>query len=110
MSLSGDRPDLLIVDQRARTVVAIVEVKYFAGDTAAARFREAADQVVRYARGYSNVASVDDLVHRSLIALSQDAPEVLDSAFPTISAIDFSAMQQGALTAWVRDRVLSPPY
>ena len=108
MALAGDRPDLVIVDQHVRTIAAIVEVKYLAGDTSAVRFREAAAQVVRYARGYSNVASVDNLIQRSLVALSLDAPAVLHDASPTISAIDFLAMQRGALTEWVRDRLLSP--
>ena len=108
MGLAGDRPDLVIVDQEARTIAAIVEVKYLAGDTAAVRFREAAAQLVRYARGYSNVASVDNLIHRSLVALSMSTPEVVDDASPTVSAVDFLGMQRGALTAWVRDRLLSP--
>ena len=34
MNLMGDRPDLVIVDQEAEAVAAIVEVKYLAGDTA----------------------------------------------------------------------------
>ena len=110
LGLAGERPDLVIVDQQAGAVAAIVEVKYLGGDTAAARFREAAAQVVRYARGYSRVASVDNLIHRSLVALSMDAPAVVDDASPTVSAVDFLAMQRGALTTWVRDRLLSPAY
>ena len=107
MQLSAGRPDLVIVDQEEGSVAAIVEVKYLAGDTAAERFQEAAAQVVRYARGYSNSASIDNLVSRSLIALSMDAPKVIDCATPTVSAVDFPAMRQGALRGWVRDRLLS---
>ena len=108
MGLAADRPDLVIVDQEAEVVAAIVEVKYLAGDTATARFREAAAQVVRYARGYSNSTSIDSLIRRSLIAISMDAPEILDNAAPTVWAVDFSAMRTGALRGWVRDRLLSP--
>ena len=36
-----ERPDLLVVDRNADAVVAVVEVKYIAGDTATTRFREA---------------------------------------------------------------------
>ncbi len=108
MGLAADRPDLVIVDQEAQAVAAIVEVKYLAGDTATARFREAAAQVVRYVRGYSNSASIDSLIRRSLIAISMDAPEILDDAAPTVGAVDFSAMRNGALRGWVRDRLLSP--
>ena len=108
MGLAADRPDLVIVDQEAEVVAAIVEVKYLAGDTATARFREAAAQVVRYVRGYSNSTSIDSLIRRSLIAISMDAPEILDNAAPTVWAVDFSAMRTGALRGWVRDRLLSP--
>ena len=105
MGLGGDRPDLVIVDQQARAVSAIVEVKYLAGDTVAASFREAAAQVVRYARGYRT--SVDGLVRRSLIALSMHAPAPRGGTDPTVWTVDFPAMQQGALREWVRDRLLS---
>ena len=110
MRLAADRPDLVIVDEAAGAVAAIVEVKYLAGDTAAARFREAAAQVVRYARGYSDSTSIDNLIHRSLIALSREAPEILDDATPTVWAVDFPAIQRGALRGWIRDRLLSLPH
>ena len=64
MALSPDRPDLVIADRLAGQAVGIVEVKYLAGDTASARFREAAGQIVRYARGYRPEAEVDGLVSR----------------------------------------------
>jgi len=47
-----DRPDLIVVDRQTDQVAAIVEAKYLLGDTMAARFRDAVEQVVRYARGY----------------------------------------------------------
>ena len=107
MNLLGGRPDLVIVDQDAGMVAAIVEVKYLAGDTVSERFREAAAQVVRYARGYSHLDSIDNLVRRSLIVLSMDAPKPIDGAAPTVWAVDFPAMRQGALRGWVKDRLLS---
>ena len=107
MHLSAGRPDLVIVDQEEGSVAAIVEVKYLAGDTAAERFQEAAAQIVRYARGYSNSASIDNLISRSLVALSMDAPKIIDCGAPTVRAIDFPAMRQGALRGWVKDRLLS---
>ena len=110
MSLMGDRPDLVIIDQEAKAVAAIVEVKYVAGETANTRFREAATQVVRYARGYSNSTSIDNLISRSLIAISIDAPKIIHDAAPTLSAVDFCAIRQGALRGWVKDRLLSPTY
>ena len=110
MNLARERPDLVIVDQEAKAVAAIVEVKYVAGDTADARFREAAAQVVRYVRGYSNSTSIDNLIRRSLIVISIDAPKILDDAAPTLWAVDFPAIRQGALRGWVRDRLLSPTH
>ena len=107
MNLLGGRPDLVIVDQEAGVVAAIVEVKYLAGDTVTERFREAAAQVVRYARGYSHLDSIDNLVRRSLIVLSMDAPKTIGGAAPTVWAVDFPAMRQGALRGWVKDRLLS---
>ena len=64
--------------------------------------------MVRYVRGYSNPTSIDNLIRRSLIALSMDAPKILDDAAPTSWAVDFPAIRQGALRGWVRDRLLSP--
>lgn len=71
MALSSDRPDLVITNRTAGRVVGIVEVKYMAGDTANTRFREAAGQIVRYARGYAPDTGIDQLVQASLIALSR---------------------------------------
>jgi len=107
MKLSSDRPDLVIVDRDSQKARGIVEVKYLAGDTANARFREAAGQVVRYARGYVPEADLDDLVRASLIALSRDTPALLDEHAAAPRAVDFTGLTDGSLYAWVRER-LSP--
>lgn len=107
MSQSTERPDLVIVDEEAGRVLAIVEVKYLAGDTASARFREALNQIVRYARGYGSAADINDLIGRSLIALSSDAPELLDMAAPAPMAFDFPAMRKAGFSPWVRSRLLA---
>ena len=108
MRFSDGRPDLLIVDRDTSRVISVVEVKYHGGDTAVERFREAAGQVVRYARGYSDEAHVDHLINRSLIALSMDAPRPDQGSAPTVCAVDFPQIQRGALRGWVRDRLLGP--
>lgn len=108
MKLSTDRPDLVIVDQDAQKARGIVEVKYLAGDTANARFREAAGQVVRYARGYVPEPEIDDLVRASLIALSNDPPALLDEYAAAPRAVDFAGLTDGRLNAWVRERLLLP--
>ena len=107
MALGIDRPDLVIVDQKAGEIAAIIEVKYVAADTAAGRFREAVSQVVRYARGYSDPGSIDHLIRRSLIVLSIGSPDVLEYAPPTVGTVDFPAIREGALRKWVRARLLS---
>ena len=62
MAAGSDRPDLVVVDDEAGRTAAIVEVKYLAGDTANARFREAAGQIVRYGRGFGAEADLPALI------------------------------------------------
>jgi len=108
MQRAADRPDLVIADRIAGRVVGIVEVKYLAGDTATARFREAASQIVRYARGYAHGAGIDGLVRASQIVLSHEAPTLLDEAAAAPGAMDFAALADGRLRRWVRESLLSP--
>lgn len=109
MVAAADRPDLVVVDEEAGCVTAIVEVKYLAGDTAHARFREAADQIVRYGRGYSGEANLPTLIRGSLIALSSQAPSLVDDAATAPYAIDFEGIKAGALRQWVRERLIPAP-
>ncbi len=101
MSAGADRPDLLLVDAIKQRVLAVIEVKYLAGDTASTRFREAIEQIVRYSRGYATAAELSLLQGRSLVAMSVEAPEIImpkPEAVPT--ATDFSQMMQGSLRVW----------
>lgn len=104
---SIDRPDLIVVDEQAGCALAIIEVKYLEGDTANARFREAMGQIVRYARGYGSAAKIDGIIRRSLIAVSREAPELLDKSAPAPMATDFPTMQKDGLLPWVRSRLLA---
>ena len=106
MSLSTDRPDLVITNRVTGQAVGIAEVKYLAGDTANARFREAAGQVVRYARGYATEAKIDNLIRSSLIALSRGAPSIRDESAAAPRAVDFEGLTDGSLRLWVRERLL----
>ena len=108
MQLGADRPDLVIADRSAGRVVGIVEVKYLAGDTATARFREAASQVVRYARGYASGTGIDGLVRASQIVLSREVPALLDEDADAPRAVDFAGLTDGRLRRWVRERLLAP--
>ena len=87
---SIDRPDLVVVDEYAGRALAIVEVKYLEGDTANARFREAMGQIVRYARGYGGAGEIDGIIRRSLVAVSREAPELLDVSAPAPLATGLS--------------------
>lgn len=109
MAAAADRPDLVVVDEEAGKAMAIVEVKYLAGDTANARFREAAGQIVRYGRGYSTEADLPALIRRSLIALSREAPALLDDAATAPRAVDFEGIKAGTLRQWVRERLAPAP-
>jgi len=109
MHLAADRPDLVITDRLAGQAKGIVEVKYLAGDTASARFREAAGQIVRYARGYASETEIDALVRTSLIALNRSPPALLDEAATAPRAVDFEGLTDGRLRLWVRERLLAPP-
>lgn len=104
-----ERPDLIVVDRDADAVVAVVEVKYIAGDTASARFREAVDQLVRYGRSYAPAGATAPLLNRSLVALSRNAPVRTDYAAPAPFSVDFASIkQQHGLDAWAAAVVASP--
>lgn len=89
-----ERPDLLVVDRDADSVTAVVEVKYIAGDTSTARFREAVDQVVRYGRSYAAPDATGALLSRSLVALSRNAPARVDPAGDAPFSVDFEALRR----------------
>lgn len=96
-----ERPDLVVVDREAGAAAAVVEVKYIAGDTAAVRFREAVDQVVRYGRSYASADATGPLLERSLVALSRNAPVRVGHAAPAPFCVDFAAITQPhGLDAW----------
>jgi hypothetical protein len=96
-----ERPDLIIVDRARDAVVAIIEVKYIAGDSTNARFREAVDQVVRYGRSYALPGATDALLAQSLVALSHSAPTRVDFVPPAPHSIDFERLRQPhGLDAW----------
>ena len=109
MQISANRPDLVITDREDGRAVGIIEVKYLADDTASARFREAAGQIVHYARGYAPEAEIGRLIRASLIVLSREVPTLLDETAAASRTVDFAGLQLGALRSWVRDRLLAPP-
>jgi hypothetical protein len=109
LSLGADRPDLVIVDREQSAVASVIEVKYLAGDTANARFREAVDQVVRYARGYAPLGETGPLVSRSLVAQSHGAPVLLDVDAGAPASIDFAGITRSELASWAERLASDPP-
>ena len=98
----ASRPDLLLVDASSARVVAIIEVKYLAGDNAPVRFREAVEQIVRYGRGYASGKDLFSLLGRSLVAMSAGAPDLIQPPTEGVPrAIDFSGIKKDGLHSWV---------
>lgn len=100
LTIGADRPDLVVVDHEAGNVVSVIEVKYVAGDTAPARFRDAVDQVVRYARGYAPAGATGPILARSLVAISRDAPVLTDLSANVPGSIDFGGITRSELAVW----------
>lgn len=101
INVGTERPDLIVVDRARDDVASVVEVKYIAGDTATARFREAVDQVVRYGRSYVAPGATGALLARSLVALSRHAPTRVDPDGDAPFSVDFEAIRQPhGLDAW----------
>ena len=101
LGFGADRPDLLLINTATQKVAAVVEVKYLAADTATARFREAVEQIVRYSRGYASGVDLDDLIGRSLVAMSVQSPQTLTPKPASVpAATDFSQIVEGSLQQW----------
>lgn len=104
LSMSSDRPDIVVVDTQSDAVVAVIEVKYLTAEDASDRIRSAVDQLVRYARLYHPIEETGPLLGRSLVAVSQGlgelrTPEPIPPGVPMVC--DFSAIRRGQLGAWV---------
>jgi hypothetical protein len=67
------RPDVVVYNRTSGNVLAIGEAKYFASDNWRDRLRDAATQIVNYARGYESSQDVEALIRRSVIALWETA-------------------------------------
>jgi len=93
----SDRPDLIVADQENGSVVAVIEVKFFAAaaEDALDRLREAVHQVVRYARGYRSLDAIQPLLSHSAIVLVRRPDLPPANGAPTVLA--FSDMLDGDL-------------
>jgi hypothetical protein len=104
LNSSSDRPDLLVINEKTQELISIIEVKFHGGDSPAARFKEAAYQIVRYARGYaSNPAAI---IERSAIAMNVGVPELLDESSAAPFAFSFNDVKEGKLVQWIKAKWL----
>ena len=104
LSEGSDRPDLVVLDRESRKAVAIVEVKYFANEEndGAEALRTAIEQLVRYARGYSSMEEIDDLLDHSIVALIRNddgrMPNPKPVGLPLVT--DFVEITGNQLNSW----------
>jgi hypothetical protein len=106
-----DRPDVVVSHSATGEVVAIGEAKFFTDETDGWRsaFRDAAVQLVRYARGYASDGALNHLLECSVIGL-WNYPTSARPPLPPIHApavADFADLRDGELTGWAA-RVLAP--
>lgn len=107
MTIGADRPDLVVLDEETRKVVGIIEVKYLESeDNVGNRFRQAASQIVRYARLYSPDDQVEDLISRSLIALNIGTRSLGDESAAVPRFVNFHDIQNERLNEWVDKHLL----
>jgi hypothetical protein len=109
IAIGSDRPDFVIVDSANDRVAAIIEVKLVSGDSVESRFKEAIQQVVRYARGYGEAGALGRIGRASLVAISHNAPQSDVLTLETIQSIDFERIKRLELTSWA-DQLVSQPH
>jgi hypothetical protein len=103
-----DRPDVVICERERKIVVAVAEAKYSTSTFSwADAFRDAVTQIVRYSRLYQNCVPQDELLRRSIVAVS-NLPAEISSIKPGNSplAVSMSDLVNGNLEAWT-ERVIS---
>lgn len=101
---SSDRPDVIVLDGATGKVVAVLEAKYFASGErdGSDALRDAAAQIVRYARGYREPGDLNDLLGASVIALvSLGSRLPLSPQPPGVPwLVDLDALTQRGLADW----------
>ena len=105
LSSGTDRPDLLVLDSKGE-VVSVIEVKYSSNreSDGADTLRRAVGQLVRYSRGYREMAQIGKLLDHSIVAVSRHgtgrmpAPKPL--GLPLI--VDFEDILQHRLRYWAQ--------
>ncbi|WP_144059842.1 hypothetical protein [Rhodopirellula sallentina] len=112
VGMGGDRPDIVVCDTRTNTIAAIAEAKYSESTSAAWEdsFRDATTQLVRYSRLYSHHTPQDQLLRRSVLAISSLPSAVQNRTAHSMSpiAIGLNGLVEGRLDEWA-NRLSSHP-
>lgn len=113
LSASSDRPDIVICDVTTDCVVAVLEAKYFSSHEheSSSALRDATRQIVRYCRGYASLASINDLLDASAIALvsSKDTTTGHAKPFGVPSIITLEDITQQRLLYWAQNLIARLP-
>ena len=105
LASGADRPDLVVLDSEGE-VVSLVEVKYSSNreSDGADSLRSAVSQLVRYSRGYRQMALIEKLLDHSIVAVSRHeterAPVPKPVGLPLI--VDFNDILQHHLSNWAQ--------
>ena len=108
-----DRPDVVVTHAAVGLVAAIGEAKFFTDETEGWRsaFRDAAAQLVRYARGYASGAALDRLLECSVIGLwnypAAARPPLPPGTAPAVA--DFADLRDTRLAGWAVRVLASVP-
>jgi hypothetical protein len=104
-----DRPDVVICDRVRSRVVAVAEAKYSLSPSSwSDLFREAVTQIVRYSRNYRDFVPQDELLRRSVIAVSNLPSDVVRMR-PNTSPLAFSIEEllNDDLGAWTERAIIA---
>lgn len=101
--VGSDRPDVVVTDREAETVVAVTEAKFSFGETWKDAFREAAGQLVRYSKLYRHCVPQAELLRRSIIAVSNLPTDITGQKRPLDAPIAYGMenILGGDLAEWV---------
>ena len=103
LTSGADRPDLVVLDSEGE-VVSVVEVKYSSNreSDGADSLRSAVGQLVRYSRGYRQMALIEKLLDHSIVAVSRHGtgrvPAPKPFGLPLV--VDFEDILQHHLKYW----------
>jgi hypothetical protein len=104
-----DRPDVVICDRVRSRVVAVAEAKYSINSSSwSEMFRDAVSQLVRYTRNYRDFVPQEELLRRSVVAVSNLPADIVDIR-PSTSPLAFNITDliSNNLGAWTERAIVA---